>query len=382
MIFPIQYFHIVIFSGSDLTHTDFSGSTNKIEERNKKIDFEDSHLFHSDFENSLFKEANFSWSFIWQCDFADSKLSRSNFSHAILKYVRVNDKTEIENALFEGTGILNCPLQLTKGFHVSMKNIIQSHRTVNYKKLIDLLLDNCSNVIRYAGIIDNTREIHSDRKNTKVPHLYLSGKDKSILVHYAWLSWRLRKDLEKIYGKIKFSIVEYEALKVITIPLNENEIMLITTFKDGNHIPLTNWILKHKIEFSNATVKTIDLEESNLSNSHYYDIPLDHDMLRNHLENVKYVDEVILHKKGTQFHTRDQIVEDVWKRWKYRLKFKNKIGEPLYALTVHDKKVTAACLIDNNETLVLLKLDPKIDQQTLSSLLLSIKGKCMGKIIE
>jgi hypothetical protein len=184
----------------------------------------------------------------------------------------------------------------------------------------------------------------------------------------------LRKELEPIYGKINFSVVEYELIKIIIIPLNEYEIMFITTSKEENHIPLTKWIKKNLNEFRQGNIYG-NYSEVSLSSERYdFDIPINHAMLRDYLEDIDEVDEIVIHRKGEETQG-DYIVKDVWKRWKYRLKFKNKIGEPLYAMTFHDKKVTAACLIDNNESLVLLKLNPSTEQEALCSLMLSIKHK-------
>lgn len=55
--------------------------------------------------------------------------------------------------------------------------------------------------------------------------------------------WGLRNALAPKIGKGKYSMAEYEKLKRITFPLEESDLLLVTTEVDADHKKIINNIL-------------------------------------------------------------------------------------------------------------------------------------------
>jgi hypothetical protein len=97
--------------------------------------------------------------------------------------------------------------------------------------------------ISYAGICDGTGETKYGGQRKGVKNL-LSPEEikKSNLLALA--RWALRNSLSPKVGKGKYAIAEYEKVKRITIPLEYNHLLLITTEVDANHDRIIDHVLK------------------------------------------------------------------------------------------------------------------------------------------
>jgi hypothetical protein len=98
--------------------------------------------------------------------------------------------------------------------------------------------------IRYAGICDKTGETKYGGQREGVKNLFSSEETKKSNLQ-ALARWALRNTLSPKIGKGRYAMAEYEKVKRITIPLEDNDhLVLITTEVDLNHDKIIDHVMK------------------------------------------------------------------------------------------------------------------------------------------
>ena len=85
-----------------------------------------------------------------------------------------------------------------------------------------------SSDVRFAGVVNSKGEMISGRHGENVEPL-LSEDDVKMSIHYALQKRDLYTNLAYKIGVEKSSITEYEKVTMINIPVNSNELFLIST---------------------------------------------------------------------------------------------------------------------------------------------------------
>ena len=99
--------------------------------------------------------------------------------------------------------------------------------------------------IRYAGVCDATGETKYGGQREGVKNMLSSEETKKSNLQ-ALARWALRNTLSPKIGKGRYAMAEYEKVKRITIPLENNDhLVLITTEVDANH----DRIIDHVMNF-------------------------------------------------------------------------------------------------------------------------------------
>jgi hypothetical protein len=88
--------------------------------------------------------------------------------------------------------------------------------------------------VRFAGVCDDTGEIKYGGQREGVKNL-LSPEEIKKSNMQALARWALRNALAFKVGKGKYAMAEYEKVKRITIPLENNHLLLITTEVEADH---------------------------------------------------------------------------------------------------------------------------------------------------
>jgi hypothetical protein len=114
---------------------------------------------------------------------------------------------------------------------------------MDYGKLCREILD-LDPKIRFAGICDNTGETKFGGQREGVENLLSSEETKrsnlQVLVRGA-----LRNTLSSKVGKGRYAMAEYEKVKRITIPFEDNShLLLITTEVNADHSRIIQQVLK------------------------------------------------------------------------------------------------------------------------------------------
>ncbi|MFY9965696.1 MAG: hypothetical protein WBL44_10460 [Nitrososphaeraceae archaeon] len=88
--------------------------------------------------------------------------------------------------------------------------------------------------VRFAGVCDDSGGIKYGGRREGVTNLLSPEKTKRSNLQ-AIARWALRSSLSSKIGKGKYAISEYQKIKRITFPLEENHLLLVTNEVDGDH---------------------------------------------------------------------------------------------------------------------------------------------------
>ncbi|MBM3904337.1 MAG: hypothetical protein FJ357_04310 [Thaumarchaeota archaeon] len=98
----------------------------------------------------------------------------------------------------------------------------------------------CQNVlkinedVRFAGILDKNGQLVSGRyKDGLASHL--QSNESKMSFHYASKALESRKNLSHRVGKEKFAIVEFEKVKLISVPVDGNNLLLVSVEPKTSH---------------------------------------------------------------------------------------------------------------------------------------------------
>jgi hypothetical protein len=114
---------------------------------------------------------------------------------------------------------------------------------MDYGKLCNEILS-VDPKVRYAGVCDDTGETKYGGQREGVKNL-LSFEETKKSNLQALARWALRNTLSPKIGKGRYAMAEYEKIKRITIPLEDNNhLVLITTEVDVNHDRIIDHVMK------------------------------------------------------------------------------------------------------------------------------------------
>ena len=88
--------------------------------------------------------------------------------------------------------------------------------------------------VRFAGILDkNGKLVSGGYKDGLTTHL--QSDESKMSFHYTSRGWENRKNISHRVGKEKFAIVEFEKVKQISIPVDNQNILLTSVEPETDH---------------------------------------------------------------------------------------------------------------------------------------------------
>jgi len=99
--------------------------------------------------------------------------------------------------------------------------------------------------IRFATIFDMDGKIMFSGHRDGVENLFTSEESQKSM-QLAINAWKSRNEVSNKIGKGKYALVEYEKLKRITMPLDSDHILYITTDVEADHAPIIYRALRLK----------------------------------------------------------------------------------------------------------------------------------------
>ena len=112
--------------------------------------------------------------------------------------------------------------------------------TVNYDELSKQVLALDSQV-RFAGVANSKEVIVAGGQKENVERL-LSDDDVKMSIHYALQKRDLYTNLAYRIGHERSSITEYEKVTMMSIPINSNELFLISTEPRADYLKIIDYI--------------------------------------------------------------------------------------------------------------------------------------------
>ena len=104
---------------------------------------------------------------------------------------------------------------------------------MDYEKLCHDVLD-LDPKVRFVGICDNTGEIKKGGLREGLDSILTDEEIKKANL-ITLERWRLHNKLADRIGKARYAMEEYEKVKQITMPLEDEHLLLISTEVDADH---------------------------------------------------------------------------------------------------------------------------------------------------
>lgn len=112
--------------------------------------------------------------------------------------------------------------------------------TVNYDELSKQVL-NLDAKVRFAGIANSKGEIVAGGQKDNIEQM-LSGDEVNMSIHYALQKRDLYTNLAFRIGHETSSITEFKKVTMISIPINSNELFLISTEPRADYLKIIDYI--------------------------------------------------------------------------------------------------------------------------------------------
>jgi hypothetical protein len=116
--------------------------------------------------------------------------------------------------------------------------------STDYKPLFDKVMG-IDPKIRFATIFDTKGKVLFSSHREGVQNL-LSTEESQKSIQLAINAWKARNEVSDKIGKGKYALVEYEKLKRITVPLDLEHILYLTTDVEADHAPIIYRALRLK----------------------------------------------------------------------------------------------------------------------------------------
>ncbi len=110
--------------------------------------------------------------------------------------------------------------------------------TINYDDLPKQIMD-LDSQIRFAAIANIKGILVSGGQKNNVEKI-LSNDEIGMSIHYAFQKRDLYTNLAYKIGHERYSITEYEKVTMISIPINSQELFLISTEPRANYLAIIN----------------------------------------------------------------------------------------------------------------------------------------------
>ena len=111
---------------------------------------------------------------------------------------------------------------------------------INYDELSKQILDLDAQV-RFAGVANIKGVLIAGGPKEDVEQL-LTGDQVNMSIHYAFQKRELYTNLAYKIGHEKSSITEYEKVTMISVPINSNELFLISTEPRADYLKIIDFI--------------------------------------------------------------------------------------------------------------------------------------------
>ena len=112
--------------------------------------------------------------------------------------------------------------------------------TVNYDKLTKEVLD-LDPQVRFAGVANSKGEMVAGGHREDVEKI-LVGDEVNMSIHYALQKRDLYTNLAYKIGHERSSITEYAIVTMISIPINSNELFMISTEPRADYLKIIDYV--------------------------------------------------------------------------------------------------------------------------------------------
>lgn len=112
--------------------------------------------------------------------------------------------------------------------------------TINYDELSKQILA-LDPQVRFAGVANSKGEMVASGQKDDIEKI-LVGDEVNMSIHYALQKRDLYANLEYKIGRERSSITEYDIVTMISIPINSNELVLISTEPRADYLKIIDYV--------------------------------------------------------------------------------------------------------------------------------------------
>jgi len=112
--------------------------------------------------------------------------------------------------------------------------------TANYDELSKQLLD-LDPQVRFAGVANSKGEMVAGGQKDGVEKI-LVGDEVKMSIHYALQKRDLYTNLVYKLGRERSSVTEYEKVTMISIPINSNDLFMISTEPRADYLKIIDFV--------------------------------------------------------------------------------------------------------------------------------------------
>ena len=112
--------------------------------------------------------------------------------------------------------------------------------TVNYDELLKQILD-LDPKVRFAGVANSKGEMIAGGQKENVEK-FLDGENVKMSIHYALQKRDLYINLAYKLGEEQSSITEYAIVTMISIPINSNDLFMISTEPRADYLKIIDFV--------------------------------------------------------------------------------------------------------------------------------------------
>ena len=112
--------------------------------------------------------------------------------------------------------------------------------TIDYNELSKQILA-LDPQVRFAGVANSKGEMVAGGQKDDVEKI-LVGDEVNMSIHYALQKRDLYTNLEYKIGRERSSITEYDIVTMISIPVNSNELVLISTEPRADYLKIIDYV--------------------------------------------------------------------------------------------------------------------------------------------
>ena len=112
--------------------------------------------------------------------------------------------------------------------------------TINYNELSKQVLD-LNSQVRFAGVVNSKGVIVAGGQKENIERL-LSDDDVKMSIHYALQKRDFYTNLAYRIGHERSSITEYEKVTMMSIPINSNELFLVSTEPRADYLKIIDYV--------------------------------------------------------------------------------------------------------------------------------------------
>lgn len=97
--------------------------------------------------------------------------------------------------------------------------------------------------IRFVGVLTKNRTLDGAKYRDGVEKLFTENEAK-MSFHYASLIWDTKQNMAYKLGNERFSLTEYDKVKQISVPMDKDNLILISTEVSADHNLIINKIIE------------------------------------------------------------------------------------------------------------------------------------------